>query len=418
MTAPALLQLPHDFQQRDSLGLASALKVLHVIPGIAPRYGGPSTVILPMVTALNRLEGVQAEVATTDADGPHGRLTKRDLPTDIPVHIFRRSFSEQWKVSLGLRRWLRQHVHEYDLVHIHAVWSFATAVAARAAERSGVPYIVRPAGMLSDYTWQRHGWKKWPYWNLIEARTIRSATAFHATSNGEADEIRTLRPDARVFVIPNGVDSAAFTQAADADWLRRESGITAGGLPIVLFLSRLHPKKGVVDLLLPALAAMREKCFLVIAGGADPHSPEHAREIPKVIERLILGQRVAILGAISPDDRWKLFDGADAFALPSHAENFGIVVTEAMARGCPVVVTDAVQASEHVIAARAGEVVGRDVAALAGALDRMVSQSELLRRYGESGQEYAGQNLRWEQIVPRIRDMYNDCVAKKVTATR
>src|SRR5262245_51422490 len=106
------------------------MRCLHVIPAVAPRYGGPSTAITAMVTALNRLPGIAAEIATTDADGSSGRLNREALPPDLPIHVFRRTFSEQWKYSVGLRKWLKAHVGEYDMVHAHGLWSFAPAAAA------------------------------------------------------------------------------------------------------------------------------------------------------------------------------------------------------------------------------------------------------------------------------------------------
>jgi glycosyltransferase involved in cell wall biosynthesis len=363
-----------------------------------------------MIAALNQSCEVQAVVATTDADGAGGRLAAADLPPGIPVHLFRHSFSERWKVSLGLRNWLRHHARDYDLLHVHAVWSFATAAAARAARRSGVPYIVRPAGMLSDYSWKRQGWKKRLYWAFVEKRTIQNAVAFHATSDAEAAEIRSVRCDARVFTIPNGVDETAFVAPCDSATLRQLSGPLVGDLPILLFLSRLHPKKGIVDRLLPAIVTMRSPCFLAIAGGEDPHAPGHEREVRQAIQRLGLAQRVALLGSVSPADRWRMFDGADVFVLPSHSENFGVVVAEAMARGCPVVVTDKVQSWSHVRTAEAGEVVSDDVGALAAALDRLISQRELRCACGEAGRAYASEHFRWERIAQQIQRMYRDCL--------
>src|SRR5438876_8141553 len=108
------------------------MRVLHVIPGVAPRYGGPSTAIWPMIASLNRLQGVSAELATTDADGPGGRLNPASLPRGVVTHLFRRDFSEQWKFSAGLWRWLLRHVRDYDLLHVHALWTFSTFAACTA----------------------------------------------------------------------------------------------------------------------------------------------------------------------------------------------------------------------------------------------------------------------------------------------
>lgn len=363
-----------------------------------------------MVGALNEVDGLHAEIATTDADGPRTHLKIDDLPYGIPIHLFRSNWSEEWKWSLRLWRWLRNRVGDYDVIHIHALWSFATVGAARAANRYNVPYILRPAGMLSDYTWRRRVWKKSLYWKLIERKTIREAAGFHATSTEEAEDIRAMRSDARVFVIPNGVDTDAYDLKPQESCLRERCGSRVGQHPILLCMSRLHPKKGIADRLLPAIAAMKTYCFLAIAGGEDPSARGYSDEVRDTVKRLKLEHRVALLGPVRSSDRWEMFDGADLFVLASHSENFGVVVAEAMARGCPVVVTEGVQSSEHVQSARAGEVVSGDVPALAGALDRMLAERQLLKNYGEAGRAYARRHFRWEMIARQVQNMYEECI--------
>jgi glycosyltransferase involved in cell wall biosynthesis len=386
------------------------LKTLHVIPAIAPRYGGPSNVIVSMVRALNRLGETRAEIATTDADGANGSIDCNSVPADLPVHWFRHTWSERWKYAVDLRDWLRQHTGDYDLIHIHALWSFSSSAAARAAVKAGVPYILRPAGMLSDYSWNHRGWRKRLYWWLTERHTIGDADAFHVTSDEEAAEVRALEPETPVFVIANGVDSAAFTTQKNTAELRRRCGPSAADKSILLYMSRLHPKKGITDRLLPAVAAMESTCFVAIVGGEDSHAPGFAREVMAAVDDLGLRGRVALLGEVTGDDRWALFDGADAFVLPSHSENFGVVVAEAMARGCPVVVTDAVQSSAHVAAAGAGVVVPGDVLSLASALDRILADGSMRISCSEAGREYAARSFHWDQIALQIRQMYEDCL--------
>jgi len=364
-----------------------------------------------MVAALNRLPGVTAEIATTDADGPGRRIDPALLPAGVPVHLFRRTLSERWKFSAGLGRWLNRNARNYDLVHIHAVWSFAPAAAGRAARRAGVPYLVRPAGMLSGYTWGRGAWAKRAYWRLVERATVFGAAGFHVTSPDEATEVAAVRPGARTFVIPNGVEDAARTVPPDPTALRRRCGAAAGNRPILLFLSRLHPKKGVADLLLPALAQSAGGAFLAIAGGEDFHAPGHEAEVRTAIARLGVRDRVGLLGPVAAAERWNLFDWAAGLVLPSRSENFGIVVAEAMARGCPVVVTDGVQAKNLVIAAGAGRVVPFDPLALAAALDELVGRPELRASLGDAGRRYAAEHLTWHRVADALLSMYHTLLA-------
>ncbi len=385
------------------------MRVLHVIPAVAPRYGGPSTAIGPLCQALNRLPGVRVELATTDADGPT-RLTPADLPAGVPAHVFGGVRTESLKYSPALHRWLRQHARDYDLLHLHSLWTAPPALAAAAARRAGVPYIVRPAGMLSDYTFARGRLKKQLFWLLVERRTVAGAAAFHATSEQEAAEVRAVRPGAAVAVIDNGVGEDAWTTPADPGHLAGLCGPAAAGRPVVLFLSRLHPKKGLADLLLPAFAMLRTPAVLAIAGGADDSAPGYPSEVRQAVRRLGLADRVVLLGAVPPAERWRVLDGAAVFVLPSHQENFGIALAEAMARGRPVVVTDRVQAAPHVTAAGAGAVVSPDPAALAAALDGLLADLAGRAAAGARAAAYARERFGWDRVAGEVAALYRRCL--------
>jgi glycosyltransferase involved in cell wall biosynthesis len=257
--------------------------------------------------------------------------------------------------------------------------------------------------MLSEYTWRRRALVKRLYWTLVERRNVIGAAGFHATSWAEAREVKGVKPGARVVVAPNGVEDTAWTTPPDPEALRRRCGPPAADRPIVLFLSRLHPKKGLSDLLLPALARLPADAFLAVVGGPDDHAPGYEAEIRANIDRLGLRKRVALLGPIEGEARWGLFDGAAALALPSHSENFGIVVAEAMARACPVVVTDGVQAADHVTAAGAGHVVPPAVEPLAAALDSVLSCSAARPSLGEAGRRYAAEHFTWDRVAAAVR---------------
>jgi glycosyltransferase involved in cell wall biosynthesis len=222
---------------------------------------------------------------------------------------------------------------------------------------------------------------------------LHRAAVFHATGSQEARDIAKVVPDAPTVVIPFGIDNEAWQTAPAPDVLQARCGPAAGDRPIVLFLGRLHPVKGIIDLLLPAIATVTAPLHLALAGGPDARATGHNREIEQTVRRLGLVDRVTLLGEVSRTDRWHLFDGAAAFVLPSHSENFGMVVAEAMARGCPVVSTDTVNASEHVLAAGCGLVVPRDVGRLAAALTTVVTDPSPRTRFGAAGVRYARDRL-------------------------
>jgi glycosyltransferase involved in cell wall biosynthesis len=178
-----------------------------------------------------------------------------------------------------------------------------------------------------------------------------------------------------------------------------------------LFLSRLHPIKGIVDRLLPAVAAMRRPCFLAIVGPEDIGAPRYKLEIKKAVHRLDLDDRVAMLGPVTGNKRWALYDGASIFVLPSHSESFGIVVAEAMARSCPVVVSKEVQSSKLVEQAGAGLVVDGEGAELAAALDLLLSDENRRRTAGSCGYRFAYEQLQWSSVAERLKAMYCEILA-------
>jgi glycosyltransferase involved in cell wall biosynthesis len=207
-------------------------------------------------------------------------------------------------------------------------------------------------------------------------------------------------------VIPNGIDEAAWQVERRPDVLRQRCGPKAGDRPIILFLSRLHPKKGIVDYLLPAYARLKTDAFLAIAGGPDEHEPGYARRVLAEVERLGVTDRVALLGTVPPEERWWLYDGAAVFILPSHSENFGVVVIEAMARGVPVVVSDAVQAGEHVRRAEAGEVAPLRMDSITTSLEKLLARENGVAMMGERGRAYVREHLDWHAIAGRLARAY------------
>lgn len=388
------------------------MRILHVIPTIAARYGGTSTAVIPLVEALNRCSDVVVELATTDADGPDryhrdqwaGRITK--------LHMFPAVGGARYSRSPQLNEWLVQQAREYDVIHTHSMWNSFVFAARKAANSSHRPIVFTPHGMLSAYSWARNRPLKYAYWFARERGNVRSAAVIHCTSEREAADVRAHRAvRGQVEIIPNGVDAEAWTVPVDPNALRRRCGPAADGKPIILFLSRLHPVKGVTDLLLPAFSRLDTPAYLAIIGGPDERDPGYVQQIRHEIERLGLANRVGLLGPVPAAERWAMFDGADVFALPSRSENFGIVVAEAMARGCPVLVTDSVQSCEHVVRASAGVVTPTSVSGVAEGLNEILTRGRAA--WGTKAREYAQRHFNWDHVAKALVGVYSRLLNRK-----
>ncbi|HEX8847964.1 MAG TPA: glycosyltransferase [Gemmatimonadaceae bacterium] len=376
------------------------MRVLHVIGSVAPREGGPTVAIKGMSSAL-AAQGLEVTVATTNADGPRDTL---DVPVRDPViekgveyRHFARTLPGTFGLSLPLSRWLRANVAAYDVVEVHGLFVHATIAGCRAARRAGVPYVVRPLGMLDPWSLAQHAWKKRPYIRLIERPHLDGAAAIHATSESEADSVRGLGYRDRVRVIPLGVDAMPASRSE-----RR------GGDAIeLLFLSRLHPKKN-VPLLLAAVAEARKAgadLRLTIAGtGTD----EYRAELDRQVDALALRPVVRFVGQVAGDAKRELLARSDVFALPSSQENFGIAVAEALAAGLPVVVSDQVALAPDIAAADAGIIVPVDVAATAAALIDLARDPERRRAMGDRAARLAEARYSWARTARELRELYEE----------
>jgi glycosyltransferase involved in cell wall biosynthesis len=212
-----------------------------------------------------------------------------------------------------------------DIVHQHGIWQYSGIVSARLREARGVPLIVSPHGMLAPRAMAHRASRKRLAWWLYQRRVLEAADVFHVTSDREHDDVRALGLRQPVAVVPFGID------VPEACPVRTNSGpLTA------LFLSRIHPIKGILDLV-HAWGQVRPAGWrLVIAG---PDECGHTAEVAAAIKQLGLTESVSLRGACWDADRDRLMDASDLFVLPSHSENFGLIVAEACARGLPVITT-------------------------------------------------------------------------------
>lgn len=337
----------------------SALRVLHVISSLAPRYGGPPQVCLELCRELAR-QGARVSIFTTNVDGS-GVL---DVPVDAPVcrdgveiRYFPVEAPRAWVVSRTLARALHRAIPQHDVVHVHSLYLFPSTVAAHYCRRFGVPYLVRPHGTLDPYLFRRHRARKWVYERLFEWRNLNRAAALHFTTLDEQELVRPLGLRAPGVVVPPGVDSERYRDATVRGAFRAAWPETRGRR-LILFLGRLNFKKG-LDLLARAfgeIARRRPEAHLVLAGPDDGYGPTVRRWLDA---EGVLG-RVTFTGMLLGRDKLAALRDADVFALPSYTENFGMAVVEAMACGIPVVISDRVNIWREVAAAGAGRVTRCD----------------------------------------------------------
>ena len=373
------------------------MKVLHVIPSIALSDGGPSVMVEMIARGLAQT-GIEVQVATT-TDGCEESVVRDG--------VMYRSFHRQstfYKFSWPLSRWLARNVGNYQIVHIHALFSHAAVAAAYWAKRRGVPYIVRPLGTLNHWGMEnRRPWLKWLSYRLIEHRVLENAALVHYTSEQEREEAARLGARTRSAVIPNPVREPGAPASAGKFRARHPE---LKGRQIILFLSRFDRKKG-LDLLLPAFASVRKQfsaAVLVLAGDGDRQLVEALR---LRAHQLGIAEDIYWPGFLQGEEKAAALADADVFVLPSYSENFGIAVTEAMAAGCPVVVTDQVAIHTDIATANAGIVVKCDAGELAVAICRVLADRPAADLMGSNGKCLTQTQYSLNAVTTKLVAAYN-----------
>lgn len=355
--------------------------------------------------------GAEPLLATTDADGP-GRL---DVAAGTVVSwdgvdtiFFRRQWSEAFKYSRPLSQWLGAHVREFAVVHVHAVLSHASLAAAAACRRAGVPYVIRPLGTLDPWSLRQKRVRKRVMIAVAAAGLLREAAAIHYTSDEEKRGVERALHLSRGVVIPLGVDPG-FLSDPVTDSSRRAAD------PYVLVLSRLHPVKN-LEAFIQAFArasSVAPAWRLIVAGSGDAAYTETLRG---AVAASGAADRIRFTGWVGGAAKRDLMRRASLFALPSHHENFGVSLVEALAAGVPALVSRSVHLADAVEQAAAGWVAGTDVESMQISLSRAIEDRDDREARGRAAREFAGR-FAWPIVAADLMQLYQRVAAHPVPAT-
>jgi glycosyltransferase involved in cell wall biosynthesis len=383
------------------------MKVLHVIPSVSRFDGGPSNAIWRMVDSLpTEVEQSKFEstILTTDYEQTGTRIANTagiaQSPNAqlvcLPLTFF------TYKVSLRAFLWLLGNIRRYDVVHTHAMFSFLPMAAALIARAYKVPYIMRPLGTLNAYGLsQRRPFAKRISIALLERPLLRRAFAVHCTSEAEVKDVLDICPHADTAVIPLSVES--FDPASE-DAVRALLGARFSA-PVVLYLSRLDPKKNIEVLLAAAtiLVDAGKRFTLLIAGDGET---AYVASLHALATRLGLDEYVLWAGRVDGEKKAAALSCASVFVLPSYTENFGIAAAEALAAGIPCVLSPGVAISAEVRASGAGLVVEPTAESFATAIARLLDDDALRARARGAARKLAAAQFSQTAMGERLRGLY------------
>ncbi|MCL2648144.1 MAG: glycosyltransferase [Phycisphaerales bacterium] len=368
---------------------------------MAPEAGGPPVVAAGLAGALAD-RGHSLAIATVESPGQ----SPIPLHPAVTLHSFPLTGSPRYAASRPLDQWLTDHTSDFDILHLHGIWQFPTFAAAHAARKNRIPYITVPHGMLDRYSiQQRSGLLKRIYWFYRERAIHAHAAAIHCLNQAEIDNAVPWIHAFPKFILPNGIFQSELDHLP-AKGLFRNAHPTIADRPMILFLSRVHPKKG-LDRLIPAWQCVAEKLpdsLLAIAGTGEL---DYLAHINNLIAPNNLQKNILLVGQLKAEKKWQALVDADLFVLPSHQEGFSMAITEALAASCPVIATKECNFDELASPPPCGIIIENgDMSTFTAAAIELLSNPAKRAQFAAAARALVQARYTWEKIAASLEQTY------------
>ena len=393
------------------------MKVLHYCSSLRLELGGVVRAVLDLALCTAE-RGHEVVVVCPDArdvpaDWPRGEgfsaeAASRGVPSVVTIPSPAASFGRF--SSAQLSSVIEPLVRAAGVVHLHTPWDLANLSWASACAASGTPYAVSPHGMLDDWPMAQKGLKKRVFHRLFAKRLLERAAFVHCTAGAELDQARKWFPKGRGVVAPLLFDLAPFRALPGRALAAERFGLTEDGRPVVLFLSRLHYKKG-PEVFIDAAGLLRDRgvdALMVLAGSGDE---PYERELRARASRLGLGDdRLRFVGMVSGTEKVSLYQRAEIFALPTSQENFGFVFPEALACETPVITTRGVDTWPELESSGAAVIVERTPEAVAEVIASLVGDADRIAGMGAAGRRWVLETFEADAIGALYESLYRDAI--------
>lgn len=370
------------------------MKILQTIAGFGELYGGIATCTYDLIAAMHGI-GFPVDLLTLQIKNPADKLMGRGeawikaLPNDAVT---------PYEYSNGLTQYLKSH--DYDLYHTNGLWMYCNHITCSMARRRNKPYVITPHGMLYPNALQRSYWKKWPLIQLCFRKDIDEANCIHVTCKAEMEYVRNFGYKGAVAIVPN---PANLPDCLDELVVRKQSNLSVDRLRKFGFLGRLHPIKKVENLLYGvAMLPQPQDCELVIMGKGDDTYEQFLRN---EIKRLGL-TNVIFKGFVSGREKYEELSQLSCLFLPSDSENFGMIVTEALSVGTPVMASLGTP-WEELNTVGCGWWIDRSPENIAEVMQQVIDMpvAQLLA-IGEKGRELVQQKYTASQVARQMQQLY------------
>jgi glycosyltransferase involved in cell wall biosynthesis len=382
------------------------MQILHFVTSLDADLGGPVRALIDLANSLVSI-GHTVIVVTVDSS-PTPLEWRRNTDSLKVIHVGKLGFFGL-ALSSTVRDELLKLIQGSDVVHTHGAWTYANILVCRLADRLQKPYVVSLHGMLDEWPMRQKRIKKRIFLALVGNRWLSGASRIHLAAQSELEQSRKWFPRGRGIVIPNVLDMTPFRHLPNAAIIEPLLQRLDPKRARVLFLSRLHPKKG-LEVLLRSAALLKSKNRSVSIIVAGEGTRDYRSMLMSLARELSLqDDDIIFLGAVIGDFKFALFRSCDVFALPTLHENFGYVVVEALACGLCVVTTRAVAIAPELYASGAALLADASPEQFADAIDNLLADRKALRERGELGRRRAFEWFDSQEIIRQYEKMYSRC---------
>jgi len=363
------------------------MKILHCIPSVLRTSAGPSYSVLRLCDYLS----LNNDVSLISSDEVSENF-RHDFIKTFPTNLGLKKLG----VSLKMQKWIAKNLknHNFDIVHSHSLWMMQNIYPSWESKKNGIPVVISPRGTLSTEAFKRGSIMKSLFWPLIQKPVLKDSTIFHATSNQEKNDIRELGFKQPIAVVPNGIDLPEIKENKKDNKTMKK----------LLFLGRIHPIKGIDNLLIAwqEIQNIHKDWTLEIVG---PDSYNYLSVLNRITKKLKL-KRVIFSKEIHGDEKNKKYQSANLFILPSHSENFGVSVAEALSNGIPCIVSKGAP-WKILDEKKAGWWIDNSVEMITKNLINILSISTSeLESMGLNGKNLVSEEFNWKKVSTMMTEVY------------
>lgn len=375
------------------------IHIVHYISRIDLAAGGVVRAVLDM-TELTASAGNKVTVVTAhDADVP-------DHWRDIPDRLHIVATTRGGLIAKHNLPALKQRIASADVVHLHTPWETANVQMAKIARKHNKPYILTVHGMLDDWCMTQRGLKKKLYLALAGKRLLENAAAVHCSAQAELDQSKKYFPNGRGIIVPNLLAMDDYETLPGPDIARDRWTFLKTDKPVLLFLSRVHEKKG-IEHLINAVPILRDRHIdpvVVIAGTGDEL---YTGQLKDLAASLGVAQDVHFVGHVGGTEKLSLYEAADVFVLPTSQENFGFVYFESLACRTPVITTRGTDTWPELLSSGAVAITDPVTAEhLASDVQQMLRDPDALQSMGDTARSWVFGYLDQGRVLQMYDAMY------------